>query len=858
MRIKRLELTNWGPHKKKTFDMNAGIVGILGANGKGKSNVLQAIDYALTGNLNKQKQEKYIRNYGQPDGASSAVVHLEFEKDGKTGSITRTITSTGSRRKLVWDDTEWTKAAEVETALETILGADKASLAQAVFIKQGELARIIKGTPAERQTLFQKLMNLSFIETRADDITSKICAIRGSLQDMRPALELALNDLHSCILNMQEYAGAIETSQKLRQVINTLVSYQAQLSKRDILAASLPELEKKKHNAYVELIAKQQEELKGSTIAELQAESHSCADSLAGLNVRLQECREYKAEVETRDKLQRLINELSETKKIQFGDATESSLQASKDTCESKVKDLKATYSLADQVQQAGNRIAARTHRYNIEVSAWRDAVIQAEDDLPACREQLVQIMQQLTELTVQIAYAEAKLSVFEAGGNTSVCPLCGSDMGTHTLMLPGESEADTKARLAKECEDLHATKISTKSTIDHLTAHIISCENTLKLPDPEIAFNNDIRQDLEFVLQHDMNNTLSSADLNVLQTEIAAAEKELNISSVALLQYTSLERDLKEYTAKLSNMTATLPYSGPDETALLEAIQAVYATKTTIDSHIATLKNLEQAAELAAQNYTQAVDALRSIEETECKPALEAIEADEYLVEIWLSIDLEEKFNRNSYVDVGNMIQAIRELQTESDQEVAKYEQLKQRKEELQTRVQALQLEVNKNEDKQRLIDDLNVVKSMISRTGVPLAFMNDVFNKLVGLVQDMLVRMGSNFTVIPDPERACSFLFTRTDNDSAFEMQQEQLSGGQAIRLALALLLACQQIILPDVGLLILDEPSSHIDSEGVEQMRDLFLSLQQLLQNTNMQLIIVDHNDKLTTSFETTIVL
>jgi energy-coupling factor transporter ATP-binding protein EcfA2 len=87
---------------------------------------------------------------------------------------------------------------------------------------------------------------------------------------------------------------------------------------------------------------------------------------------------------------------------------------------------------------------------------------------------------------------------------------------------------------------------------------------------------------------------------------------------------------------------------------------------------------------------------------------------------------------------------------------------------------------------------------------------------------------------------------------------MGQEQLSGGQAIRLSLAMLLACQQIILPEVGLLVLDEPSSHIDKEGVERMRDLFLSLQQVMTNTNMQILVVDHNDRLATAFETTVVL
>lgn len=114
MRIKKVELTNWGPHKHLSMDFDAAVVGVVGANGKGKSNLLQALDYAFTGNLNKQKQEKYIRNFGQPDGATTATVEVEFEKGGKEGKITRTVTSTTSRRCLQWDGESWTKAADVE------------------------------------------------------------------------------------------------------------------------------------------------------------------------------------------------------------------------------------------------------------------------------------------------------------------------------------------------------------------------------------------------------------------------------------------------------------------------------------------------------------------------------------------------------------------------------------------------------------------------------------------------------------------------------------------------------------------------------------------------------------------------
>lgn len=44
MRIINIELKNWGPHKHLNLDLNAPVVGIVGANGKGKSNLLQAID----------------------------------------------------------------------------------------------------------------------------------------------------------------------------------------------------------------------------------------------------------------------------------------------------------------------------------------------------------------------------------------------------------------------------------------------------------------------------------------------------------------------------------------------------------------------------------------------------------------------------------------------------------------------------------------------------------------------------------------------------------------------------------------------------------------------------------------------
>ena len=223
-----------------------------------------------------------------------------------------------------------------------------------------------------------------------------------------------------------------------------------------------------------------------------------------------------------------------------------------------------------------------------------------------------------------------------------------------------------------------------------------------------------------------------------------------------------------------------------------------------------------------------------------------------------WMLVDPDETMDRNSVQSVSAVLGLLETLRMDLISAMATLVELKASRTRLLDRIEAVKDKIARNEDKQRLIDDLTVVKQLLMRNGVPLAFMNDVFTKITGMVQEMLQRMGANFSVLPDPDRPCSFVFVRTDNDSQFEMMQEQLSGGQAIRLALALLLSCQQVILPEVGLLVLDEPSSHIDSEGVENMRDLFLSMQSILRNSDMQVVMVDHNEKLMVAFDKMIAL
>lgn len=857
MRILSLEITNWGPHKKKSFNFDAGIVGIIGANGKGKSNLLQAIDYALTGNLNKQKQESYIHNYGLPDGASSASVKLSFEKGGKHGEITRTITATGSRRKLIWDDTEWTKAADVEKAMETILGADKASLAQAVFVKQGDLARIVKGTPAERQTIFQKLMNLGFLDQHPDDINAKIGAIRGSLQDMRPALELALQDRATAVATQEELKPAMLEASTLRLDIADLENISSAIADVELTKTKVSEavfVRTKLQEAYYAQINKLKEH--GDDIPAINASVARIRQEITEIEKQLQAWTQYEVWQSRVDKAKTQLATLNEQRS---GYTSSSALQAELDSISAMLSEATGTANWLRSCQTYYSQVKTAQAALGKAQAEAQTAIDIADAQLPVLREQLQTLTKEQEDATVKLSQLDAKLVVCTSSAETSLCPICGTHFTVDSLLLPGETVEQGSIRMRLErttvANQLNTIKRSIKSCLDQINAHeeakrcvlveakkadLERAKQQLLIMDPDGKYN---EGDLEFNTSMVTSLTTKVATLRATQSTVEALDRNISEmeSQLAMLQQPGTCPEIvlipvADLRAKHLDLVGL-------ETKLLSVVQSYNdAYKLLYD----------------AQTREDELLGSRSHKEDILVSMWSDIETHDSLVQHWLMMDPEEKLNRSSLADVNTVIAGLREMLNEAAQAEAKYTQLEQQIHALDMRIAELQNAVNANAEKLKLIDDLNVVKSMVSRTGVPLAFMSDVFHKLTGLVQDLLSRMGANFNVIPDPERACSFLFTRTDDDSGFTMKQEQLSGGQAIRLALAMLLACQQLVLPEVGLLVLDEPSSHIDREGVRQMRDMFMSLQQIMVNSDMQLVIVDHNDQLATAFETTVML
>lgn len=158
------------------------------------------------------------------------------------------------------------------------------------------------------------------------------------------------------------------------------------------------------------------------------------------------------------------------------------------------------------------------------------------------------------------------------------------------------------------------------------------------------------------------------------------------------------------------------------------------------------------------------------------------------------------------------------------------------------QNRLEELERQQQTHAKKLAVAGQLDVVAKAFSKAGITSAYLSDVFKILESVVSAHLSSINANFE-IRCSDRPLSFDFRRVDEESEW-MPQNRLSGGQRVRLSIAMLLALQSVIMPDVGLLVLDEPTTHVNAEGREEIAGLLETMIPKLESTESQLVVCDH--------------
>lgn len=202
MVITDLELNNYRKHRKLRLKFNEGITGIVGDNAAGKSTIIEAINFVLTGDLFSGKREDAISL-----GEDSGYVTIKFILNEKNGTLQRWLT--GSKVQLTYDGVTYKKATEVKELWDKLLQIGPEIISKVIIAQQGNIPFLFSGDNAIREKVFQKI----FLVPNTEKIRSSIT--KNYLKQLPPLL---------AIENIRELETSIETTKNEVEELKTQLS----------------------------------------------------------------------------------------------------------------------------------------------------------------------------------------------------------------------------------------------------------------------------------------------------------------------------------------------------------------------------------------------------------------------------------------------------------------------------------------------------------------------------------------------------------------------------------------------------------------------------------------------------------
>ena len=809
MIITKVKLENFGRHKLKEFTSNASVVGLLGKNGCGKSTFLQAIEYAITGIL-AENAETYIRH-----GAKRAVVELEFLKNGQVGKVVRRITATATSRELVWQEKTYTKSAEVDAIMADVLGADRQAVSNAVFLEQGSLDKILFSSQSEREQVFTRMLNVSFLEKTCGILDGKIKQYGSGIEDVgvvfdEIAAQLTVAEAETSQLNgaaslfpdhskqvshLRDLLGHLEHVKIYREKVTGALSNEQTVNltlDAAVRASGFNSYEEAQNQATS--LDKTRDLLNGrERHLSLQQGMHTQWSRIALEMTKLNEQQETE---------NNRLNALRSVSLPRSSDLSELLLQlTAKQGLQQQLKETK------DQLSNVARQMAARTARPTGDADGLRKTQREHHETMFAIR-------QERTVLSAVLAVNT---------GKAECCPVCRQSISPELL---------DRARISTLQEQEQT----------HINAEASASRDLLALEGAQRAWDNEQTKLTDQIIQAtqrsgklDEQIKTIKADSDLEDTKVLLANARENEQNTQQTEF--LLADLKVRMQKLLDERMPL-VTRQHEFVSFEPAQLV-------EAHAALEENRKQRDHL---NNTLLCIRAKIGELAKVQGEREGFEAVLHKTHADLARLGHVGYNLPSIEGVQLEkadLEAKEGLRAEA---FGRAKQARANYNQLQDKLTALELRRAKNASRQQTLQELVRVREVLGRSNLPMTYVSYQFQRLAVLTQQVLNEMGAPFTIEVNPDSAVSFLFTRTDEADAQTLDMSKLSGGQKVRLSIAFLIAVQRLIIPDVGLLILDEPSTHLDAEAVDSLKDLLMSMSKILQNTGSQVWVVDHNPAL----------
>lgn len=209
MKLRRVILDNWCQFDHLEQELGNGLIGIVGRNGKGKSNILKAIIFACTG-WTAQTKDCYVKH-----GKSNAEVTVEFQTDatGKLYKVVRAVTSTNV---VLYENinNSWVqlsnKPAEARELLEELIPISKEFAEYVLDVPQEEMVAIFSETASKRNEILQRIFSFQCLKRCRGKLMDLIRAAKSQRTTLEAQRTLLIDQVSQKRTQIQQFQKVVD------------------------------------------------------------------------------------------------------------------------------------------------------------------------------------------------------------------------------------------------------------------------------------------------------------------------------------------------------------------------------------------------------------------------------------------------------------------------------------------------------------------------------------------------------------------------------------------------------------------------------------------------------------------------
>ena len=855
----RLSLSGFLSYRENvTLDFTAfDLACIAGANGAGKSSLLDAITWALFGQARK-RDDSLINNQ-----SNAAEVALVFAYEGNTYRVQRSLPRGKTsqlefhilQREALEEGKPERRAAtriahselngqwkpltertlrETQERIEKTLRMNYDTFVNASFFLQGNADQFTQQRPGDRKRILGNILGLEVWEQyrqeaaeRRKGVETEITAVDGRLQEINT--ELAEEGRR--VARLKELKTELKRLSQLRK------SQETALEQIRMTLAQLDEQRK------LVLAMKNQSEASARSIAEGDtrlAERQQERDAYQDINQRAGEIQAaYQAWLQARQEIEnweQVAARFREQEKLRQEPLNE--INAARARLEQEQQGLQQEQArLANQIKE-GESLQAQVEmvRKEIEVALQeqqRRAALQL--DLDVARQQKADAEAENPRLKADMEELKARIDQLEATEG-ALCPLCGQPL----------SPPD-RSRLIEE--------LTTQGKMlgDRFRAN----QNLMRESNQEVRkFEAEIvelgRLDQE-LLAHTENQTRLTERLGQIQLAQTAWEQQAYPRLVEITQMLETEAYALQARARLTDIDVALKAIGYDAASHDDARRREQDGRSAEE----WLRSLEKAQAALAPLEREIAD----LEAQLARLKSETAQQQEAYEKARQSLDEAER-QAPDFTDAERSLRVVQEQENQLLLEVGAAQQKVEVLEDLKSRRRDWELQ---REDHARLVGQFRQLERAFSKDGVPALLIEQALPQIEAKANDVLDRLSGGSMSVRFITQAAYKDRRREDlretldiqiSDSNGTRDYEMFSGGEAFRVNFAIRLALSEVLAQRAGArlqtLVIDEGFGSQDTLGRQRLVEAI----NLVRHDFAKILVITHIDELKDAFPTRI--